>query len=421
MEEEDLQQTAHTHALEGKSFFLTGGAGTGKTYTLRSIIKLLRENKKRVAVTACTGIAAQQFGSEAKTLHSFAGYSFETNQFDPLNRNWNNFDVLIIDEISMLSSIEFNVIEKSAQVARGNDLPMGGMQVISCGDFYQLPPTYNTNPKPDRDGNIRKSTNVVRGQSRNNVVKYAFSTSRWDTVFPLMVNLTKVHRQKHMDFINILNRIRSDNYLEGVLEYLIENCGTTFDPEVPYIYATNKQVNKTNNFRASKLENCIKYADKSYKLMSLAVGVPVIGLINTDQMRNGSRGVVVGFEHDGQPYDIDSLEPGMRHPHSVFPVIQFQGYDKPSVINMDERDVFPFAYGWAMTIHKSQGMTFESLNVDVSNCTSAGQVYVALSRVPDPSKMNVAGYHDSLVKHGRFVSFFYYSHLPIERIPGDPE
>ena len=61
-----------------------------------------------------------------------------------------------------------------------------------------------------------------------------------------------------MDFINILNRIRSDNYLEGVLEYLIENCGTTFDPEVPYIYATNKQVNKTNNFRASKLENCIK-------------------------------------------------------------------------------------------------------------------------------------------------------------------
>ena len=156
-----MQQTAHTHALEGKSFFLTGGAGTGKTYTLRSIIKLLRENKKRVAVTACTGIAAQQFGSEAKTLHSFAGYSFETNQFDPLNRNWNNFDVLIIDEISMLSSIEFKVIEKSAQVARGNDLPMGGMQVISCGDFYQLPPTYNTNPKPDRDGNIRKSTNVV--------------------------------------------------------------------------------------------------------------------------------------------------------------------------------------------------------------------------------------------------------------------
>lgn len=217
MEPEDLQKTAHSYALQGKSFFLTGGAGTGKTYTFHFIIKSLKENKKRVAVTACTDIALQQFDSEAKTLHSFAGYSFETKQFDSFTHNWNNFDVLIIDEISSLSSIEFKAIEKSAQVARGNDLPMGGMQTIGCGDFYQLPPTYNTNPKPDRDGNIRKSTDVVRGQSRNNVVKYAFSTSRWDAVFPLMVNLTKVHRQKHMDFINILNRIRSDNYLEGVL------------------------------------------------------------------------------------------------------------------------------------------------------------------------------------------------------------
>ncbi|CDO57885.1 similar to Saccharomyces cerevisiae YML061C PIF1 DNA helicase [Geotrichum candidum] len=421
MEPEDLQKTAHSYALQGKSFFLTGGAGTGKTYTLHSIIKSLKENKKRVAVTACTDIALQQFDSEAKTLHSFAGYSFETKQFDSFTHNWNNFDVLIIDEISSLSSIEFKAIEKSAQLARGNDLPMGGMQTIGCGDFYQLPPTYNNNPLLDRDKKIEKHTSVVRDKSRYKVIKYAFSTSRWDVVFPSMVNLTKVHRQTDMEFINILNRIRSDNYLEGVLEYIIENCGTTFNPEAPYIYATNKQVNETNNFKASKLKTCIKYTDKSQNLMSLAVGVPVIGLVNTDQMKNGSRGVVVGFEHNGQPYDIDSPEPGIGHPLSVFPVIQFQGYDEPSVIYMVDSEIFPIAYGWAMTIQSSQGMTFESLNVDVSKCTSAGQVYVALSRVPDPSKMNVEGYHDSLVKHGRFVSFFYYSHLPIERIPGDPE
>ena len=97
METEDLQKTAHDHAMAGKNFFLTGSAGTGKTHTLRSIIKSLKESKKRVAVTACTGVAAQQFGSEAKTIHSFAGFLFlMTISFSQPEADW---------VISMFSSL----------------------------------------------------------------------------------------------------------------------------------------------------------------------------------------------------------------------------------------------------------------------------------------------------------------------------
>lgn len=418
MEVEDLQTTAHSYAIEGKSFFLTGSAGTGKTYTLCAIIKSLKEQNKRVAVTACTGIAAQHFGSDATTIHSFAGFSFEENLFLPSRSKWNNFDVLIVDEISMLSSTDFKAIEKCAQLSRNNELPMGGIQIIGCGDFFQLPPTYSNTPKPGRDGQMRNATSLRKTQSRNNQVNFAFYTSRWDAVFPIIVNLTKVHRQKHHDFIEILNKIRSSEFLEGVHEYLIKNCSNKFNPNVPYIFATNKQVNRINNNNAESLKSFVVYTDKSGKIMKLAVGVPVIGLINNFQMRNGSRGVIVGFNYQGMPYD---LAPGINNLTDVHPVVKFNGYNEQTTVKIDRSDYFPITYAWAMTIHKAQGMTFESLNVDVSECLSAGHVYVALSRVPDPSQMNLSGYNDSLVKRGSFVNLFYRSYQPIKRIPGDPE
>ncbi|CDO52818.1 Conserved hypothetical protein. Putative ATP-dependent DNA helicase PIF1-like [Geotrichum candidum] len=422
MEPEYLQKTAHNYALQGKSFFLTGSAGTGKTYTLRSIIKLLRDNKKRVAVTACTDIALQQFDSEAKTLHSFAGYSFHDGIFLSSRSRWLYFDVLIIDEISMLSSVDFKEIEKSAKIARGNNSPMGGIQVIGCGDFFQLPPTYNDGQKPGRKGFTKQGTNAIKSQYRNKAAEYAFYASSWRTVFPIMVNLTKVHRQKHQDFIEILNRIRSDEFLKGVHEYLIENCGTTFNPDVPYIFSTSQKVDKLNQHKSDQITaNFIEYKDKDRKTIKLAVGVPVIGLVNEGQIRNGSRGVVVGFEYNNQPYDLECLEPGTKHPDEVNPVIKFELSDDPMTIKMSNTDRHPISQGWAMTIDKAQGMTFESLNVDVSNCNFPGQLYVALSRVPDPRKLNLAGYNDRLVKRGEFVSLFYESFEPIPRIPGDPE
>jgi Cdc6-like AAA superfamily ATPase len=422
METQDLQKRAHDHAMSGKNFFLTGSAGTGKTHTLRSIIKSLKESKKRVAVTACTGVAAQQFGSEAKTIHSFAGYSFDDGNFHAFRSGWRYFDVLIIDEISMLSSVDFKKIEICAKLARENNLPMGGIQVIGCGDFFQLPPTYDNGPKPGRKGSVKQGINAVKSQSRNKEAEYAFHASSWRTVFPIMVNLTKVHRQKHQDFIEILNRIRSDEFLRGVHEYLIENCGTTFNPDVPYIFATNEKVDKLNKHKSDQITtNFIEYKDKFKKVIKLAVGVPVIGLINEGPMRNGSRGVVIGFEYNNEPYHLESLEPGEKHPHPVNPVVKFQLDDNPMTIEMSNANKHPITQGWAMTIHKAQGMTFESLNVDISQCKSPGQVYVALSRVPDPSRLNLAGYNDRLVKRGQFVSLFYESFEPIPRIPGDPE
>lgn len=422
METEDLQKTAHDHAMAGKNFFLTGSAGTGKTHTLRSIIKSLKESKKRVAVTACTGVAAQQFGSEAKTIHSFAGFSFDDDKFLPTRSRWGHFDVLIIDEISMLLSVDFKAIENCAKIARGNNSPMGGIQVIGCGDFFQLPPTYNDGLKPGRKGFTKQGTNAIKSQSRNKVAEYAFYAPSWRTVFPKMVNLTKVHRQKHQDFIEILNRIRSDEFLKGVHEYLIENCGTTFNPDVPYIFSTNQKVNKINQHKSDQITtNFIEYKDKYRKTIKLAIGVPVIGLVNEGNMRNGSRGVVIGFEYNNQPYSLECLEPGEKHPDAVNPVVKFELSNDTMTVIMSNTEKHPITHGWAMTIHKAQGMTFESLNVDVSNCSSPGQVYVALSRVPDPSKLNLAGYNDRFVKRGQFVSLFYESFEPIPRIPGDPE
>lgn len=216
----EQQRVVDAVIIEKKSVFFTGAAGTGKSYLLRHIIKLLREQEKKVAVCASTGFAACHIGGV--TIHKFAGlgpYDEDTAIETLISRTrmrkvfaerWRAHDVLVIDEISMVSSTMYDLLEGIATAVRHNkQLPFGGMQIICCGDFFQLPPvTKNGGPIP-----------------------FAFKAKRWSASLDLQIELKTIYRQSDPRLINLLNDIRigqcSPETKLVLLQHTIKNTNKT--------------------------------------------------------------------------------------------------------------------------------------------------------------------------------------------------
>ena len=380
-----------------KNIFITSrGAGCGKTFLLNKIIHKYSNfwgKRKNVAITASTGVAAILINGV--TLHSWTGIGIGNKPKEALlkkvlgnnrsKKRWKKVEMLIIDEISLISGELFTKLEYIARIVRGNEAPFGGIQLVVSGDWLQL-------PNIDNKG-------------------YAFESPVWDKCIDSVVYLTKIMRQDNPVFQRVLNQIRVGRITKEVKKVLRSRLGVTLANEhgiIPTkLYSLNVNVQKINNKSLNDLLETTKRIKKNFtaqwlpkkskfknheryiKLfrapysLDLCVGAQVMLLVNTDQfLVNGSRGVIKGFNDEGFPIvkflnGIDNV---------IQPVNWEIEYDNNIVGSFKQ---IPLKLAYATTIHKSQGSTLDYVEIDLSKIFEISQGYVGLSRVQDLEKLSI--------------------------------
>jgi len=366
----------------GVNVYLTGSAGSGKTYLLNKYIKYLESHGVPVAVTASTGIAATHMNG--MTIHSWSGLGIkdhlderELEKLEERKYLWKRFDkarVLIIDEISMLEGKQLEMVERICRRFKRNDKPFGGLQVILSGDFFQLPPVRKGE---DKDGEIIPKSKV------------------WQILNPAVCYLEEQFRQKDDTLTDILNKIRSNQIEEGDYQILEKRIGVNISAFKPTkLYTHNADVDLINEKELAEINeqeitfvmtgdgplNLVEILKKSSiatEVLKMKKGAEIMCIKNNFEMGyvNGSRGKIVDFELDTR-YPVVELYSGQRvtlKPESWS--IEEEGRIKASIKQI------PLRLAWAITIHKSQGMSLDNAEIDLGKTFTYGMGYVALSRV----------------------------------------
>ncbi|KAF2896924.1 hypothetical protein ILUMI_09248 [Ignelater luminosus] len=403
------QQEVLDACLAGHNVFFTGSAGTGKSFLLRKIISALPPDV--TTATASTGVAACHIGGI--TLHQFAAIgggdatlerSYSMASKPLASQIWRKCKHLIIDEISMISANYFEKIEAVARHVRRSDKPFGGIQLIICGDFLQLPPVNRVNE------NLNK----------NNDRRFCFRTPAWDRCIQVCFELTQVHRQKDMGFINILNSIRLGNIPPEIAEKLMATSKQKIEQNGILATRLCSHTHEANVINESKL-NELAGEEKVYDAQDsdptsskqldqqtpvpgkliLKVGAQVMLLKNiniTSGLVNGARGVVTGFR-DGLPMvRFRNVEYMAKHERWLI--------KSPSGAISSRKQV-PLRLAWAFSIHKSQGLTLDCVEMSLARVFEAGQAYVALSRAQSLETLRVLDFKASQVWADADVLKFY--------------
>nr|CAD7452579.1 unnamed protein product [Timema tahoe] len=392
-------------ALKGQNIFFTGSAGTGKSYLLRRIIAALPPDV--TTATASTGVAACHIGGV--TLHSFAGIGtgeasvqrcIELASRTQVQQMWKKCRHLIIDEISMVDGDFFEKLDQVARVVRGCDRPFGGLQLILCGDFFQLAPVTQAGKK----------------------TKFCFQTPAWERCIQTSFELTRVHRQSDPVFIDILQNIRIGRVTPEISKTLLDT--STHKIESEGILATRlcshtKDANLINDNKLEKLPGASKvftaldsdpYSSKQLDQqtpvsaqLELKVGAQVMLMKNinvSEGLVNGARGVVVSFKENGFPL--------VRFCSKQEVLIQPDKWTvKTSGGNIMTRRQLPLRLAWAFSIHKSQGLTLDCTEMSLSRVFEAGQAYVALSRAKSLASLRVLDFNPAQVWANPDVLAFY--------------
>ena len=401
------QQQVINLIKKGKNVFFTGSAGTGKSYLLRHIIRLLPPSE--TFVTASTGIAACHIGG--MTLHSFAGI----HEIGPVNllvkrvrsqkatfKQWKVCKHLIIDEISMIDAELFDCIESLARILRENKKPFGGIQVIVCGDFFQLPPVSKPSQKK----------------------QYCFLAQSWSKCIDYTWELQQVYRQTDSAFVRLLQEIRLGKCTAKTVAVLkkTQSHNLIANGIIPTKLCTHTEdVRQINQSELGKLsgkpvsfnaqdssEHFTPILDKllpETKLLTLKIGCQVMLTKNIDvskKLVNGARGVVLAFTASQKPLPIIGFLNGSRH------TMQLESYAiKASGDITMFRKQLPLKLAWAISIHKSQGMSLDSVEMSLSRVFEMGQAYVALSRATSLSGLRVLSFDSSCVCSSVDVLRFY--------------
>ncbi|XP_044157813.1 ATP-dependent DNA helicase PIF1 isoform X2 [Bufo gargarizans] len=393
--------------LSGKNVFFTGNAGTGKSYLLKRIVGALPP--KSTYATASTGVAACHIGGT--TLHAFAGIGsgkapleqcIELAKRPGVRQHWISCRHLIIDEISMVEGEFFDKLEAVARAVRGRDEPFGGIQLIICGDFLQLPP-------------------VTQASSQT---KFCFQSKSWRRCLHLTMELTEVRRQTDKKFISLLQAVRLGRCTEEVTRQLLLTGNNKIERDgiLATRLCTHKDdVDLTNERRLQQLSGEVHKYDAldSDPMLAKTVnaqcpvgdqillkkGAQVMLTKNLDVARglvNGARGVVVGFEGTERPL------PKVRFLCGVLEVIKPERW----VIKAHggvylSRQQLPLKLAWAISIHKSQGMTLDCVEISLSRVFESGQAYVALSRARSLEGLRVMDFDPKAVNANPYVLQFY--------------
>lgn len=397
------QQEALDAFKAGKNVFLTGPGGSGKSELIR---RMVAEEGKSIQVCALTGCAAVLLDCPGtKTLHSWSGIGLAnaTNYVvvDRVVKNkykrakWTDIDVLIVDEVSMMSKKVFDILDEVGRRARKRpDTPFGGLQLIFSGDFYQLPPVGNDDD-PDSSA-------------------FCFESESWDATFDVAVCLTRIFRQDDTAYAKVLNDIRVGKLTRKGLGLLMERVGAECEDELlrpTILMPRRRDVDRYNTAELQKLDGeahvfavkatrdssmtsanakpASQFTDKQVEQeftylktsmmadqrLVLKEGTQVMCVANVDMdegIVNGSQGLVRGFE-EGFPV--------VQFRNGVVKQVQPHTWSSDVVEGLGAQQV-PLILAWAITIHKAQGVTLELARIDAGNSIfESGQTYVALSRV----------------------------------------
>ncbi len=389
-----LQKDAMEILKAGYNVFLTGCAGTGKTHLLNEYISFLRKKGTCVGITASTGIAATHLNGV--TLHSFTGMGVlsELTKTD-LNRilkksylakNLEKTQVLVIDEISMLSLEQLDIADRIIREFRKSDEPFGGMQVVLCGDFFQLPPIRR------EDGLYTEGTGFV------------YKSRAWRDLDLRVCYLTEQHRHREKSLVSILNAIRKNDVDEDVLSLLRSRYRAKIkeEVEVTKLYTHNVNVDYINSRELAKLPGKSKYfymrkrgpeklveslgrnllAPERLELKKDAVVMFVKNNIKEGYV-NGTLGRVIRF--NGEIPVVKTVKGKYIKVEPEKWGITEDGEAKAEV------EQIPLRLAWAITVHKSQGTTLDVAEMDLSKAFEPGMGYVALSRVRSLDGLRLMG------------------------------
>ena len=408
----ESQKKAFNHYINGENVFITGPGGTGKSYFIKKVYENAKSRGLNVSVTAMTGCAALLLDCNAKTIHSWGSIGLGTDPIEIIikrivkyrkRESWINTDLLIIDEVSMLSCELFELLYKIAQEFRHNKKPFGNMQIIFSGDFHQLPP-------------VSKDS------------KFCFESPIWNECFKNKIILIENFRQKGDNiYQKILNEIREGNISQESKDILRKCLNKNKNEQISptLLYPVKRLAEQVNLFENISLEGeekvyKMKYIETPSKKIEeelikqkknlivdeeirLKIGSQVMCAINLDQEQgiiNGSQGKVIGFNEQNEPIIKFFYKNIIRSisVHKWFNDI----YESNGISQI------PLILSWAITIHKSQGITLEYANINIgSNIFECGQSYVALSRVKSLEGLFIQGLDFSKIKSNPKVIKFY--------------
>lgn len=377
--------------MNGDSVFLTGAPGAGKSYSLHQFVRMAVKSGKKVAVTASTGIAATHIGGT--TIHSWTGIGIreQLTQHDitiykgrnTLVKRYVTTDVLVIDEVSMLAGRFLDMVNQMCKAMRENNAPFGGMQVVLVGDMFQLPP-------------INRASRII---------DFAHKSEAWRELQPKVCYLTEQHRQTSGGLLDVLEAMRTDSLSEYHTDILQQRLSQIPDGAtvITRLYAHNIDVDTINARHLQALSGDMETYTMTTKgagakieqltrgvlapaRLELKIGAEVMFVANNFAAgyANGSRGQVVALNGD---YPEVRLLSNKR-------VVTVEPYTWQLVEDgkvRAETSQIPLRLAWAITIHKSQGMSLDAAEIDLSRTFTPGMGYVALSRVRDLAGVYLKG------------------------------
>jgi ATP-dependent exoDNAse (exonuclease V) alpha subunit len=383
----------------GHNVFLTGPAGSGKTHLLNSYIKYLKNNHVEVGITASTGIAATHMGGT--TIHSWTGMGIKDNLTEIdleelrerkyLRDRFNKTQVLVIDEVSMLHHYRLDLVDEICRHMKKNGAPFGGLQVILCGDFFQLPPI-------SRFGEPE--------------AQFAYGSKVWKEANFRICYLEEQHRQTDKAFLKVLNEIRGNKLSPDSLKNLKNRQNkkpkTETEIEPTLLHTHNVDVDEINARELARLTgqgreyemeskgkkalvDSLKKSCLAPETLKLKVGAKVMFVKNNfdEGYVNGTLGKVVGFDSEGPI--VRTFSGKNIHVQPANWMIEEEGKAKATI------GQYPLRLAWAITVHKSQGMSLDAIEVDLSKSFERGMGYVALSRVRTLDGLCLLGLNDMAV------------------------
>lgn len=395
----------------GHSVFLTGEPGAGKTFVINKFVSYLREHGIDPAITASTGIASTHIGG--MTIHSWSGVGIRAtlsdNDLEYIKSNKNvsrrikKAGILIIDEVSMLGPDLLNSVNLACKAVRGSHLPFGGLQIVLVGDFFQLPPI-NNKPSSSSDDSF-----FSQFADEYEVAQFAYQSSAWQQLNPKICYLSEQHRQEDSQFLAILSAIRNNSFNNDHLSILSatklnqsQNSASSLR-----LFSHNANVDRVNDETLAKISGAqrdfmmtsrgpdmvtanLKKGCLSPEKLSLKIGASVMFTKNSpkDSFVNGTLGTVTGFDSESGLPIIKTKDGRSITAGPMDWSLDVDGYSIAKITQI------PLRLAWAITVHKSQGMSLDEAVIDLSSVFEFGQGYVALSRVRSLNGLRLLGWNE---------------------------